>query len=119
MSALIKCAQQTSGPGEVAPSRGPTQEADAPMSDKRTAARAALDAHDALRATDASEPKGVDESSPLADREAWLTWHSDVRRPAYARWEAAMDALDAALGEPVGRHPFTFRPICEVILRDE
>jgi len=86
------------------------------MSDKRTAAREALDAHDALRATDASEPKGVDESSPPAAREAWLAWHSDERQPAYARWEAAMDALDAALGYEVGRHPFTFRPICEDIL---
>lgn len=118
MSALVKCAHQGNGPGEAGTSRGPTQEADAPMSDKRTAAREALAAHDALRATDASEPKGVDESSPTVEREAWLAWHSDVRRPAYAQWESAMDALDAALGEEVGRHPFTFRPICEEILSD-
>ena len=97
---------------------GATQEVDAPMSDQLTAAaREALAAHDALRATDATEPKGVDESSPADEREAWLTWHSEIRRPAFARWQAAMDALDAANGEPVGRHPFTFRPICEEIIR--
>lgn len=87
------------------------------MSDQLTAAaREALAAHDALQATDASEPPNVTEASPYAMRVAWLTWHSDVRRPAYARWEAAMDALDAANGEPVGRHPFTFRPFCEEVI---
>ena len=82
---------------------------------KREAAQAALAAHDALRESHAREP-ACDENGLPRDAEAWLRWHEQDSRPAYAAWHKAMDDLDSALGEKVGRHPYTFRPICEEIL---
>ena len=120
MSALVKCAHQASGPGDAQTSRGPTQEADAPMSDQRiSAAREALAAHDELKASFASEPASDHDGIPL-NPFAWLKWRDEISTPAYERWGAAMDALALALDEPnLSRHPYNFRPICEAILRGE
>ena len=82
---------------------------------KERAARLALDTHDALREADKSEPPSDNNGMPF-DRETWLRWRTETSEPAYARWKEAMDALDAAMGDSVGRHPYTFRPICEEIL---
>ncbi len=49
------------------------------------------------------------------DPDAWLRWHT-AYGSTYTEWCRAMDALDAALGHPVGRHPRTFRPLCEEIV---
>lgn len=82
---------------------------------KREIAATALATHDALRAAHALEPTLDDEGMPL-DPDAWLRWRTEQSEPAYRAWQAAMADLDIALGQSVGRHPFTFRPLCEAIL---
>lgn len=82
------------------------------------AACAALEAHSALRDSDAREPELDDEGMPL-DPGAWVRWRDEENKPAYQRWSDAMDALSVTLGYDVGRHPYTFRPICEAILAGE
>lgn len=80
------------------------------------AARAALEAHDALRSAKDKEPPNNSEGMPL-DPVAWLHWRDTLSKPAYDRWKAAMDELENALGEPgMSRHPFNFRPVCDDIL---
>lgn len=82
---------------------------------KREAAANALAAHDALRAAHDSEPPSDSEGMPL-NASKWLEWRREVSEPAYADWKSAMDDLDAAMGESVRRHPFSFRPLCEKII---
>ena len=84
---------------------------------QREAARLALLAHDALVATREKEPPSNADGMPL-DATAWLRWRTEVSEPAYAQWDDAMHVLSVALGYEVGRHPYTFRPICKAILRD-
>ena len=74
-----------------------------------------LNAHDALRASYDTEPASDFAGMPL-DSAAWLRWHEAVSKPAYAEWQRAMDELDTALGQAVGRHPRTFLPLCEEII---
>jgi hypothetical protein len=80
------------------------------------AAVAALAAHDRLRAADANEPSLHALTGLPLDPTLWREWHANDYKPAYSEWSAAMDALDAATGEHIGRHPFTFRPYCEALL---
>jgi hypothetical protein len=80
---------------------------------KEQAARDALDTHDAL--VEAQELEPDSDTNP----DAWLGWHENISVPAYKRWSAAMDELNAALNEKVSRHPWNFRPICEKILHTE
>jgi hypothetical protein len=84
----------------------------------REAASAALEAHDALCSAYDLEPELDSEGMPL-NTEAWQHWHHTVTTPAYKRWSDVMDALSATLGYEVGRHPLTFRPICEALLGRE
>lgn len=79
------------------------------------AARAALDAHDALSAANTQEPALDSEGRPRFPTD-WIAWYENDYKPAYAAWLEAMDALDAALGEHVSRHPHNFRPLCEELL---
>lgn len=86
-----------------------------PDEEKRNAARHALESHDALRAADRREPE-LDEDGLPHDEAAWITWHEQHHKPAFSTWVRAMAELELVLGWPVGRHPYTFRPICEEIL---
>ncbi len=85
---------------------------------RQSVARYALVIHDRLRASNAREPALDDGGMPL-DSAAWLAWREHDNKPAYIDWRNAMDALDAMLGEPVRRHPFMFRPLCESIIAGE
>lgn len=85
--------------------------------DSIAAAERALATHDALREAGKAEPRLDDEGMPF-DPDAWLTWHASTYKPAFAAWREAMDELAAVLGHDVGRHPTTFRPVCEEIIRD-
>lgn len=78
-------------------------------------ARNALAAHDTLSAANEREPERNGIGMPL-DADAWTDWYENVYKPAYETWNKAMNALDAVNGEPVGRHPFTFRPLCEQLI---
>jgi hypothetical protein len=83
--------------------------------DQVQAAMAALEAHDALVAAGDAEPRCDGEGTPI-DPADWLRWHTDRYRPAFSAWSAAMAALERACRQPVGRHPATFRPLCEEII---
>jgi hypothetical protein len=88
-------------------------------SEKRQAAREALDAHDALTASYATEPELYPDGCPI-DVPAWLAWKETKQDPAYARWEKAMDELAMALDTPdISLHPFNFRPMCAEILEGD
>lgn len=82
----------------------------------KAAAMKALRTHEALVAAGVTEPEGDDDGVPY-DREAWLTWHTNVYRPAYANWVAAMVALDE-VKPGISRHPSFFRPACEQIIAE-
>jgi len=83
---------------------------------KHEAAQAALGAHDRLQEAQAREPELMQDGMPF-DPDLWLAWHSTDYKPAYEGWSAAMDALSVAIGESIGRHPSTFRPLCEELAR--
>ncbi len=82
----------------------------------QTAAREALTTHNVLTAADGREPP-LDSAGMPYHPDAWLHWYEDDYLPAYARWDAAMTALQTALGHRTSRHPFNFRPLCEEIIR--
>lgn len=79
------------------------------------AARRALDTHDALQLVSDAEPAKNAAGMPC-DPAAWESWYDGRYKPAYAEWQSAMYALDAAAGEKIGWHPFTFRPYCAEVL---
>lgn len=85
----------------------------------RSAARGALETHAALKATRIVEPVSDEDGVPI-DPDAWQHWYDTMAKPAYTRWDEAMNELAQALGEPdMSRHPFNFQPRCEAILADD
>jgi len=91
-----------------------------PSSELVEAATAVLAAHDALEASSARESFRMDSSGLPVDRAGWMQWFDLDYRPAYDTWSAAMDRLATLMGpEFPGRHPWSFRPVCEGIVRED
>lgn len=82
-----------------------------------TAARDLLAAHDALQLVNGAEPE-LDENGMPRDGEAWVVWYEGVYLPASRALRQAVEVLGVVLGEDVPRHPFSFRPLCEKIIRE-
>jgi len=86
----------------------------------RGAAVAALAAHDALLASQAREPFVAYRDGLPVDSARWVQWYELGFKPSYDVWSAAMDRLAEAMGAAglvfPGRHPWSFRPVCEAII---
>jgi len=83
----------------------------------RAAAVAALDAHDAFLASEARDTFETCRNGLPIDRARWVQWYELDYKPSYDAWSAAMDRLAEVMGpEFPGRHPWSFRPVCEVII---
>jgi hypothetical protein len=82
------------------------------------AAREALRTHDELRRVEQIGDQfelGADELP--VDGRGWLAWHDEQYQPAHRDWAAAMDQLQSVLGDRCpGRHPLSFRTVCEQII---
>jgi hypothetical protein len=82
------------------------------------AEREALRTHDELRRIEQIGDQfelGADELP--VDGHGWLTWHDEQYQPAHRDWTAAMDQLKSVLGDRFpGRHPLSFRTVCEQII---
>jgi hypothetical protein len=82
------------------------------------AARAALDLHDELqRVGELGDDFELGADDLPIDSRGWLAWHVEQYKPAYRDWTTAMDRLRDLLGERFpGRHPLSFKPVCEQII---
>jgi hypothetical protein len=85
--------------------------------DRIRAAREVLETHDALRAATNNEPQLDEDGLPL-DPAAWAHWHEAVYKPAYQRWDRAINKLGTMV-YVLSRHPSNFRPICNSILASD
>jgi len=84
------------------------------------AATVVLAAHDALEASNARESFRMDSHGLPVDRAGWMQWFDLDYRPTYDAWSEAMDRLAALMGsEFPGRHPWSFRSVCEGIVRED
>lgn len=78
------------------------------------AARAALDAHSALEATQDTEP------NPHDNQDAWMRWQHEVHLPAHHTWQTTIDCLEVLLGETFpGREGSRWFAMCLRILTAE
>src|SRR6266540_6480313 len=83
----------------------------------RVAAVAALDAHDAFLASESRDTFETCRNGLPVDRARWVQWYELDYKPSYDAWSAAMDRLAEVMGpEFPGRHPWSFRPVCEAII---
>jgi hypothetical protein len=82
------------------------------------AAREALRTHDELRRVEQIGDQfelGPDELP--VDGRGWLAWHDEQYQPAHREWTDAVDRLQSVLGDRFpGRHPLSFRTVCEQII---
>lgn len=86
-----------------------------PTPEAVAAARELIDAHDALRASYDHEPETNAYGWPIDDA-AWLKWRDEENKPAYRRWQTAMDEFQRITGHG-SRHPANFRPAAEEVIR--